>query len=150
MAAVTKAISERIEALLAKGGDVSIAADGTITITQKDGEPATPSMRTLGIGAKQACAGNDSRFGVAGVVGKLGEKVAGSGFSAEKTGTGKYTIKLTTELSTTGVCLVTCAQKETGLFGVCNESGKKEFKVLIFNTGNSLEDGQFHFVIKPV
>ena len=32
MAAVTKAISDRIEALLAKGGDVSIAADGTVTI----------------------------------------------------------------------------------------------------------------------
>ena len=62
MAAVTQAISERIEALLAKGGDVSIAADGTITISQKDGEPATPSMRTLGTGAKQAAAGNDSRL----------------------------------------------------------------------------------------
>jgi hypothetical protein len=32
MAAVTKAIAERVEALLAKGGDVSIAADGTVTI----------------------------------------------------------------------------------------------------------------------
>jgi hypothetical protein len=32
MGAVTKAIAERVEALLAKGGDVTIAADGTETI----------------------------------------------------------------------------------------------------------------------
>jgi hypothetical protein len=35
MAAGTQAISDRVEELLAKGGDVSIAADGTITIGAK-------------------------------------------------------------------------------------------------------------------
>lgn len=42
-------------------------ADGTITdadvsSTNKDGTAATPSLRTLGTGAAQAAAGNDSRF----------------------------------------------------------------------------------------
>lgn len=42
-------------------------ASGTITDTQvatanKDGAAGTPSMRTLGTGAQQACAGNDSRL----------------------------------------------------------------------------------------
>jgi hypothetical protein len=42
-------------------------ADGTITdvdvnALNKDGAPTTPSLRTLGSGATQAAAGNDSRF----------------------------------------------------------------------------------------
>jgi glycerol-3-phosphate acyltransferase PlsY len=46
--------------------DTAEIANGAITDTQvatanKDGTAATPSMRTLGTGAAQACAGNDSR-----------------------------------------------------------------------------------------
>lgn len=42
-------------------------ADGVVTTLKvaaanRDGTAATPSMRTLGTGAQQACAGNDSRF----------------------------------------------------------------------------------------
>lgn len=77
MAAVTKAISERVEALLAKGGDVSIAADGTITISNEAVDAAritkalkpsgtaaagTEALRALGATASTACAGNDSRL----------------------------------------------------------------------------------------
>lgn len=36
--------------------------DTKIAAANKDGAPATPSMRTLGTGAAQACAGNDSRL----------------------------------------------------------------------------------------
>ncbi len=75
MAAVTKAISERVEAVLAKGGDVSIAADGTVTIGNgvvdaariagalKGGAAAgTEALRALGTTATTAAAGNDSRL----------------------------------------------------------------------------------------
>lgn len=51
----------------AAGGTATTIAAGAVTDTKvaaanKDGAAATPSMRTLGTGAAQACAGNDSRL----------------------------------------------------------------------------------------
>src|SRR4051794_3464716 len=43
--------------------DASIT-DTDIAAANKDGLAATPSMRTLGTGAAQACAGNDARLTV--------------------------------------------------------------------------------------
>jgi hypothetical protein len=80
---ITKAMAEKIQALVPSGtksdgrivvvesgapaykamsGDATIDKTGKLTIANKDGEAATPSMRTLGTGAKQAAAGNDSRL----------------------------------------------------------------------------------------
>ena len=39
-----------------------VIVDGDVATANKDGVAATPSMRTLGTGAQQAAAGNDSRF----------------------------------------------------------------------------------------
>jgi Repeat of unknown function (DUF5907) len=39
-----------------------VIVDADIAAANKDGVAATPSMRTLGIGAQQAAAGNDARF----------------------------------------------------------------------------------------
>jgi hypothetical protein len=36
--------------------------DAKVAVANKDGLAATPSMRTLGTGAQQACAGNDARL----------------------------------------------------------------------------------------
>jgi hypothetical protein len=39
-----------------------VVTDAMVVAANKDGTAATPSMRTLGTGAAQACAGNDSRL----------------------------------------------------------------------------------------
>ena len=46
-------------------GNVSGITDVNVAAANKDGAAATASMRTLGSGALQAAAGNDSRFGAA-------------------------------------------------------------------------------------
>lgn len=43
-------------------GSASLIVDADVATANKDGLAATPSMRTLGTGSTQACAGNDSRL----------------------------------------------------------------------------------------
>lgn len=45
--------------------------DQDMALANVDGLPAVPSLRTLGTGAQQACAGNDSRLGAASMKFKL-------------------------------------------------------------------------------
>lgn len=42
--------------------DAGVVTDAKVAAANKDGAAATPSMRTLGTGAAQAAAGNDTRF----------------------------------------------------------------------------------------
>lgn len=68
---ITTGLIDNLAVTAAKIANLTITsaqiANGTITDTQvatgnKDGTAATPSMRTIGTGALQACAGNDSRL----------------------------------------------------------------------------------------
>jgi len=178
MAAVTKAISERVEVLLAKGGDVSIAADGTITISQKDGEPATPSMRTLGTGAKQACAGNDSRLSnervptansveegkikdgavsdkklakpvLCGEVAGTGSILSGSGFTVNHPEKGAFEVVLTSELPSIAVMVITVVSSKPCVAYHLGAS-KKTFPLKITDITGAATDQTFDFMIKQV
>lgn len=82
-----------------------------------------------------------------GRVSKAGAILTGSGFTAEKTTTGKYTIKLTAELATTGTMTVTANETATSRFITVATSGKKEFTLEFRNQGNTLEDTEFGFQV---
>lgn len=46
-------------------GTVKLVEDADVAAANKDGAAGTPSLRTLGTGAQQACAGNDARLTLA-------------------------------------------------------------------------------------
>lgn len=76
-----------------------------------------------------------------------GEKELGSGFTSEKTEAGKYTIKLTTELASTGIMVLT--PKGSNVFPSMVSEGKKEFKVQFISGAAVPTDTIFNFhVIK--
>lgn len=86
---------------------------------------------------------------IRGRIAKLGTVVIGLGFTSEKTAAGKYTVKLTTELSTEGIMTVTVCEAATSRYPTIAASGKKEFKIETRNQLNELEDTLFNFwVIK--
>jgi hypothetical protein len=131
LAAVTKAISERVDALLAKGGDVSIAADGTITIGAKKVTGAM--LADAAVNSAKVEDGSIADADLAkpttrGLVTAAGAITAGSGFTAEKLETGRFRITLNAEAATTLVPLA-IANSLAGI--VCNVTnvGKKSFDV---------------------
>lgn len=82
-----------------------------------------------------------------GRVGKSGEVLSGSGFSAIRTEAGKYTIKLTTELSSTGT-MVPCANETATLrFPTVATVGKREFTIEFRNQLTNYEDTEFSFFV---
>jgi hypothetical protein len=87
-----------------------------------------------------------NRHLVAGLITIESEKAViavGTGFTAERTAKGKFTIKLTTELTETGVIV---AKTNGGGLSVASQ-GKKEFKVETFNPGETeLQDRTFNFI----
>lgn len=83
---------------------------------------------------------------IVGQVGATGTAVLGTGYASEKTGTGKYTIKLTSELATTAVCVASHAG--TGFsFVSATASTKKEVKIENFNGVGVNADEAFNFYI---
>jgi hypothetical protein len=70
----------------------------------------------------------------------------GSGFTSERTAEGRYTIKLTTELTTVGVMVATVVGG-TGWARIAS-GGKKEFKVETINPSTlGFLDQAFNFTI---
>jgi hypothetical protein len=158
-------------------------ANGAITDTKvatanKDGSSSVASMRTLGTGAKQAAAGNDSRLSdertpkpnsvdtakikdqavtdvkmetpvIEGSVAASGEIVAGTGFNVVRTGVGRYTITLSQELSSLGVATGnSCVGAGVWAVGF-SPPAKEIFKVEIFALNSlTLVDQPFNFFIK--
>jgi hypothetical protein len=96
----------------------AIITDTEVAAANKDGAVGTASMRTLGTGAKQAAAGNDSRLSdervpMDGSVteGKIADAAASSRklkptFGSYRLGTGAETASLTETYSTMGAALV--------------------------------------------
>lgn len=81
---------------------------------------------------------------------KTGVILSGSGFTVEKTATGRYTITLSKELATTGVMLVSTAESETFVEASVNSSGKKVFKVITYtDKGGALNDAAVNFIVYP-
>lgn len=84
---------------------------------------------------------------IVGQISSAGAVVTGEGFTAEKTAEGKYTIKLTTELATTGV-IVASLFEGSGQIRVAAQ-GKKEFKLECVNIAQSaFQNNAFTFMIK--
>lgn len=77
-----------------------------------------------------------------------GEKESGEGFTSEKTATGKYTVKLTAELASTAIVVLTSL--EGNLVRLEAAPGKKEFKVgsYLINTVPVATDFAFTFMVK--
>lgn len=83
---------------------------------------------------------------VAGAINEGGTIAAGSGFTAEKTATGKYTITLSEELPTTGVMVVS---PRNGGAAFAPTQGKQTFKVETMNPAETEhKDAAFTFVIQ--
>jgi hypothetical protein len=78
-----------------------------------------------------------------------GEVSEGSGFSSEKTATGKYKITLTRALATNGVIAVT-PWGESPVYAISPSAGKSQFTVWIYDSAGELADSAFGFEIKPV
>jgi hypothetical protein len=69
----------------------------------------------------------------------------GSGFTSEKTAEGRYTIKLTNELPTTGIMTMTLVAA-AGTYRIATQ-GKKEFKVETTNSAFAFADAAFNFTV---
>lgn len=83
---------------------------------------------------------------IVGQVSAAGAVLAGEGFTSEKSSTGVYVIKLTTELGTTGIIQMT--PKGSNVFPSVVTDGKKEFKVQFVSGAAALTDTIFNFEIK--
>lgn len=83
---------------------------------------------------------------IAGSVTSAGAVETGSGFTAEKTGTGLYTVTLTTELATTGIAVATPQGFNRMIRN--SEKGKKVFKFASVDKSEVAADTSFSFMIK--
>ena len=83
---------------------------------------------------------------IAGAVEGTGTKAFGSGFTSEKTATGNYKITLSTELSTTGIFVVTSVA--ANLIPGTGALSKKIFTVAFINSASVAVDTAFSFLIK--
>jgi hypothetical protein len=83
---------------------------------------------------------------IVGSVTALGAVETGSGFTVEKTGTGLYTVTLTTELPTTGIAVATAQSFNRSMRN--SEKGKKVFKFAAVDMGELAADTSFSFMIK--
>ncbi len=83
---------------------------------------------------------------IVGSVTSAGAVETGSGFTAEKTGTGLYTVTLSTELATTGIAVATPQGFNRMIRN--SEKGKKVFKFASVDKGEVAADTSFNFSIK--
>lgn len=84
---------------------------------------------------------------MAGQISAAGAVVLGAGFTSEKTATGKYTIKITTELATNAVLVGGGINVGAFIFVTAAASTKKEVKVEVHNAASALADEAFNFYI---
>lgn len=119
------------------------------TIEEGDLKAGAVGASKLATGAKELFLQLPSaapRVHLAGQISSTGTVVLGSGFTSEKTATGKYTIKITTELATTAVCVA--SHSGAGFsFVSATASTKKEVKLENFNGAGALADEAFNFTI---
>lgn len=165
MATVTKAIADRVEALLAKGGDVSIAADGTVTIGAKkvtngmlaDDVVTAAKIAPDAVGSSEIAAGavGESELG-AGAVTRA--KVANGSFKTARVSTGEVaggasafvTVPWGSEFADTNYTVSALVQLGLGSSAVglivqrVDAVEKGQIKLIVKNEAGSARTGTLH------
>jgi len=124
-------VDRNLRGILKRGGELAASA-----LTKAEAKELFPQLPAKA-----------NRRLIAGQVSAAGAKVLGEGFSSEKTGTGKYTIKISPELASTAVCTANYAGAGAAFGLDIVSSSKTEVKIEIFNSASANADLAFNFII---